>query len=104
MLGYNRIPDEWKSGIPKLADTKFAYTQVLVQRDHGVDRGARAQGDRARGRHACRIPRSSVPLQEPKAPKLEQWAVDAPTERLEATSGAWTWSAGWTAEPEATAT
>jgi hypothetical protein len=41
-----------------------------------------------------------VPPQAPKAPKLEQWAVDPPTERLEATSGAWKWSAGWTGRPD----
>jgi hypothetical protein len=26
MLGYQAIPDEWKSGIDKLADEKFQYT------------------------------------------------------------------------------
>ena len=26
MLGYAKIPDEWKSGIPAIADRKFAYT------------------------------------------------------------------------------
>jgi carbohydrate esterase-like protein len=35
-------------------------------------------------------------LQEPKAPALEQWAVDPPTARLASSDPAWTWSAGWT--------
>jgi hypothetical protein len=26
MLGYDAIPDEWKSGIPAIADQKFAFT------------------------------------------------------------------------------
>ena len=26
MLGYDAIPDDWKSGIPALADKKFDYT------------------------------------------------------------------------------
>ncbi|MBC8166757.1 MAG: ADP-ribosylglycohydrolase family protein, partial [Bryobacteraceae bacterium] len=26
MIGYKRIPDEWKSGIPAISDTKFKYT------------------------------------------------------------------------------
>ncbi len=27
MLGYERIPETWKAGIPSLADTKFEFTQ-----------------------------------------------------------------------------
>ena len=27
MIGYKRIPEQWKSGIPKLADEKFQYTE-----------------------------------------------------------------------------
>ena len=26
MMGYKRIPDQWKSGIPAIADQKFRYT------------------------------------------------------------------------------
>ena len=27
MLGYNRIPEVWKAGIPAIADTRFSFTQ-----------------------------------------------------------------------------
>jgi hypothetical protein len=97
MLGYNRIPDQWKSGIAKLADTKFAYTRYSFN-EIVASTVARALKVIQRAGGSVSDTEVTVPPQEPKAPKLEQWAVDAPTERLEATSGAWTWSAGWTAE------
>ena len=33
LLGYDKIPDVWKSGIPELADRKFDYTGLQFQ-DH----------------------------------------------------------------------
>jgi hypothetical protein len=94
MLGYDQIPDQWKSGIPKLADTKFAYTRYSFN-EITASTVARALKVIQRAGGTVSNTEVVVPPQEPKAPKLEQWAVDAPTEKLEATSGAWTWGTGW---------
>ena len=36
-----------------------------------------------------------VPIEEPKAPKVEQWAVDGPSALVESGNGTWTWGTGW---------
>ena len=36
-----------------------------------------------------------VPAEEPKAPALEQWAVDGPSALVESGNGLWTWGQGW---------
>lgn len=40
----------------------------------------------------------TIPVQTPKAPKLEQWKVDAPRETVRVDSSTWTWSNGWTSK------
>jgi len=94
MLGYNQIPDRWKSGIPKLADTKFAYTRYSFNE---IVASTMKRALAVVRREGGTVSESEVviPQQAPHAPKLEQWAVDPPTERLEAASGAWTWGTGW---------
>jgi hypothetical protein len=94
MLGYDRIPDGWKAGIPLLADTKFRFT------DYSFNEITRSTLNRAfkviEGAGGTVTPTEVlVPLQEPKAPALEQWAVDPPTARVGFSDPAWTWSAGW---------
>jgi ADP-ribosylglycohydrolase len=98
MIGYNAIPDEWKSGIPAIADTKFDYTNYTfneiiastVARALKVVEGAGGQVSSAE---------ITVPFQAPKSPALEQWDVDAPTASLLSYGGAWTWSDGWEERP-----
>ncbi len=99
-LGYSKIPDEWKGGIPALADKKFNYTDysfntivdstqkralALVQSTGGT-----VSGDTA-----------TVKTQAPKAPKLEIWGnYGSPVERVAVTDARWTWTGVWTpAEP-----
>ena len=50
MLGYAKIPDEWKSGIPALAGTQVRVHELLVQRDRRVNAQARGEGRAAVGR------------------------------------------------------
>jgi hypothetical protein len=94
ILGYERIPDAWKAGIPRLATTKFAYTNysfVDITRST-LERALRiVEGAGGRVTPTEII----VPRQEPKAPALEQWAVDPPRARVEPSDPAWSWGAGW---------
>jgi hypothetical protein len=101
MLGYQRIPDEWKSGIPKLRGEKFRYTDFsfhtivestekraieLVKRNGGAVEG----GDLV------------VKTQEPRAPELELWDdYGSPAERVPAADPRWTWQGAWIADGKA---
>jgi hypothetical protein len=88
MLGYSGIPDGWKSGIPALADRKFAYTRsslndicrstlqralTLVQMAGGTVSDADV----------------IIPEQAPKAAPLEQWDMGVPVARVAVTDDAW---------------
>jgi len=94
ILGYDRIPDEWRGGIPRLAGTKFRFTsysfdeitQSTLQRALKVIEGA---GGRVTPTEVL------VPRQSPRAPALEQWAVDPPTARIAFGEPAWAWSGTW---------
>lgn len=97
MLGYNRIPDVWKSGIPKIADTKFEYTSysfngiVKSTMDRALKvierNGGRVQGDQV-----------TIPYQAPKPAKLEQWSMGVPYKRLAVADPAWGWKGAWSDE------
>ena len=94
ILGYDRIPDEWRGGIPRLAGTKFRFTsysfdeitQSTLKRALKVIEGA---GGRVTPTEVL------VPRQSPRAPALEQWAVDPPTARIAFGEPAWAWSGTW---------
>jgi hypothetical protein len=95
ILGYARIPDEWKSGIPRIAATRFSYTSfsfdtivasTLARALRVVEGAGGAVGPSE----------LTVPQQAPKPPPLVQWTPDAPTARLELADAAWTWGEGWT--------
>ena len=95
MLGYKAIPDEWKGGIPGIADKKFNYTDftfhtivdstekrtlALIQKT-----GGRVEGDKI-----------FVNTQPPKAPKLEAWDdYGKPAERIAIDNPRWQWKGAW---------
>ena len=94
MLGYERIPDVWKSGIPAIAATRFSYTSFTFETIVASTlRRALKVIEGAGG--TLTATEVSVPLQAPKPPPLEQWAPDPPRMRLEPDAPAWTWGAGW---------
>jgi hypothetical protein len=97
MLGYAKIPDEWKSGIPAIANRKFDFTdytfETIVQ---STEKRAialiKATGGRENG------DRLQVKVQTPAAPKLEVWDdFGDPRERIVATDPRWTWKGDWQA-------
>lgn len=94
MLGYDRIPDRWKAGIPRVATTKFRFT------GYSFDEITRSTLNRAlkviEGAGGKVTPTEVlIPPQPPRAPELEQWAVDPPTARLRFDDPVWTWSVAW---------
>jgi len=95
MLGYEKIPDVWKSGIPKIADTKFDYTNYSFNEivKSTMDRAVkviRRAGGKVEGDELI------VPYQAAKPPKLEQWDMGIPDKRIMADDRAWSWKGSWT--------
>jgi hypothetical protein len=95
MLGYNAIPQEWKGGIPAIADKKFSYTDFTFKTicDSTEKRtlalvkktGGRIDGDRI-----------FVKTQAPKAAKLELWDdYGSPRERIANGDPRWQWKGNW---------
>jgi hypothetical protein len=90
MLGYEKIPEVWKAGIPAIADTRFAFTQYSFN-EIVASTMARAQKVIASAGGRVTATDALIPAQEPKAPPLEQWRSGVPRKRAEYTDPAWAW-------------
>ncbi len=95
VLGYKKIPDTWKSGIPAIADQKFQYTDFTFKTivDSTVKRTValvQKNGGRVNGDNLV------VKTQAPKAPKLEIWDdYGSPAERVAVEDPRWSWTGDW---------
>ncbi len=95
MLGYEKIPDFWKGGIGKLADTEFEYTNYSFNSickstyDRAL-KNVRLAGGSVKAGEAV------IPRQRPKAAKLEQWDPGVPDRRVAWDDPSWTFSGDWT--------
>ncbi len=99
MLGYGGIPEEYKSGIPALADKKFQYTgfsfNSIVE---STERRALAMIQRTGGK--VEADRIFIKPQAPRPPKLEVWTYGAVAERIPATDPNWRWKGNWRASSD----
>ena len=95
MLGYSGIPDGWKSGVPPLADTKFAYTRSSL---NDICRSTLERALTLVRRAGGTVTGSDViiPEQAPQAAPLEQWDMGVPVSRVAITDDAWSFK-GFTA-------
>jgi hypothetical protein len=95
MLGYRRIPEEWRSGIPAIAGKKFAYTDFsfrsIVESTQKraialvAKYGGRLEGDQL-----------VVKAQKPKPAPLDVWDdYGSPVERIPASDARWNFQGGW---------
>jgi hypothetical protein len=95
VMGYKKIPDYWKGGIPKIADQKFRYTDFSFRTivDSNMKRAValvEKNGGRVTGETL------SVRTQAPKAAKLELWDdYGSPVERIRVDDPRWSWSGDW---------
>lgn len=100
MIGYDKIPDNWKSGIAAIADRKFQFTDYsfntiidsTIKRAHKV---VTSVGGKVTDSEI------SVPTQAPKAPKLEQWSPGIPDRLIASNDPAWQWKGNWRDETDA---
>ncbi|HNQ87614.1 MAG TPA: ADP-ribosylglycohydrolase family protein [Verrucomicrobiota bacterium] len=95
MLGYDRIPDVYKTELPGLADQKFDYTSysfndIVKSTENRALRVIRNAGGRVTDSEV------QVPVQRPKAPRLEQWSPGIPDRRIPCSAPEWSFSGPWT--------
>jgi hypothetical protein len=95
MIGYKRIPDEWKSGIPKIANEKFRYTDFTFNtivdstQKRAIDL-VKKNGGSLNGETL------TVRTQAYKPTKLELWDdYGSPVERVSVNDSRWSWSGDW---------
>ncbi|MFN7929291.1 MAG: ADP-ribosylglycohydrolase family protein [Blastocatellia bacterium] len=94
MIGYDQIPDRWKSGLAAIADKKFQFTDYsfnsivdsTIKRAHKV---IASVGGKVTDSEII------VPAQSPKAPKLEQWNPGVPEKFVQFNDPAWQWKGKW---------
>jgi len=97
MLGYERIPDLYKGGIPALADKKFDYTDfsfttIVESTDKRALALIRATGGQIEGEKVL------VKAQAPDPPKLVLWNYGTVAERVLSSDTRWTWKGPWQAD------
>jgi hypothetical protein len=95
MLGYSGIPPEFTAGIPKIADTKFDFT------DYSFNEICKSTLDRALlviEKNGGKVTDTEVIVrrQKPKAPRLEQWNPGIPDRIVQPDNPAWNWRGDWT--------
>jgi hypothetical protein len=99
MLGYARIPDEWKSGIPSLAGQKFSYTDysfddIVTSTLRRAEKVVLAAGGTTDDKGL------TVPWQSAVPPALEQWDMGVPVAIVPAADAAWQWTGAWAGLPD----
>ncbi len=94
IAGYQAIPDKWKSGIPRLADRKFDFTQSSY---NDICRATVSRALRLVQMAGGKLTDTDVlvPYQTPAAPKLEQWDMGIPSARLDTGAPAWRMTGPW---------
>ncbi len=101
MMGYKRIPNEWKGGIPKIADEKFRYTDftfktiVASTEKRALDlvkkNGGAVNGDTV-----------TVKTQAYRPAKLELWDdYGSPVERVKVDDARFEWKGSWATQKAA---
>jgi hypothetical protein len=91
MLGYNAIPEQWRAGMPAIANRNFAFTThsfntiVAFSTERALELIRRAGGSAMDGQ-------VTIPWQEPAPPPVEQWAIGPVREVFPYASPNWAYS------------
>lgn len=95
MLGYERIPEQWKSGIPAIADKKFNYTdftfrEIVASTEKRALALIQATGGKVAGNTI------TVAVEQPKALAIPLWDdYGSPAERVKAADPRFAWKGSW---------
>jgi hypothetical protein len=94
MLGFDRIPESFKSGLAALADKKFSFTEYSFNQ---IVRSTETRALRVIEQAGGKVDERDVviPYERPKAPRLEQWNPGIPVRKLDASNTAWVYRGSW---------
>jgi hypothetical protein len=95
MKGWEKIPDEWKSGIPAIADKKFAYTDFTFQE---IVESTYQRALKAVAREGGRVAESEirVPAQKARPVNIPLWDdYGSPVERIPHSDPRWRFAGQW---------
>lgn len=95
MLGYQRIPAEFKAEMPTLENMKFDFTTYSF---NDIVKSTEARALKVIEQAGGKVTSAEVviPLQTPKTPKLEQWSPGIPDRRIGVNDPAWSFTGSWT--------
>lgn len=93
VLGYNKIPDQFKSALPAQADSKFDYTEysfnsIVRSTEARALKVIESAGGKVSGNEVA------IPAQTAQPPELEQWTI-IPERRINARDEDWKWTGDW---------
>jgi hypothetical protein len=95
MLGYKRIPDEWKKGIDDIAEKKFNYTDFTF---HTIVASTEKRAVALAQRNGGRVEGDTLVIktQAPKAAELKIWDdYGSPVERIGVEDSRWAFKGNW---------
>jgi len=98
-LGYQKIPEDWKAGIPAIAAEKFRYTDFSF---NTIVESTLKRAIAMVTRHGGRTEGETllVRTQAPKPTKLEVWDdYGSPAERIGVQDPRWSWKGAWRTVP-----
>jgi hypothetical protein len=94
MVGFDKIPPRFTSPIAILADKKFDFTDYSFNEIVKSTETRSLQVIRSVGGKVSET-EVIVPVQKPKAAKMEQWDPGVPYKRVAAMESAWTFKGNW---------
>lgn len=94
MLGYDKLPENDKSELAKLADKKFSHTDYSLN-DIVQSTEKRAFEVIRQAGGTVTETEVTIPVQSPKPPKLELANFGVPVRVFRASGGAWQWKDKW---------
>ena len=99
ILGFNKIPEEFRGDLPSLADKKFDFT---VYSFNEIVKSTEKRALQAVEKAGGKVTDSTVTVREqkPKAPKLEQWSPGIPDRKVGVKDMVWSFNSGWAADKD----
>jgi hypothetical protein len=94
VTGYRAIPEFYKGGIPALENNKFDFTEysmndIVKSTEVRVLKAIKMAGGKVTAEQVV------IPLQKPKAPKLEQWSPGIPDRNIPVKDASWSFQGAW---------
>ncbi len=94
MLGYKGIPTKWTAPLEGIADEKFSYTNYSL---NSIVESTIERAKRVAAQEGGTVSESAleIPVQQPEAMPLEQFAPGTVVERIAPDDSRWTWKGAW---------